>query len=175
MPRITPLLRLPYLKALDYYQSADGSDYALAVNRAINAITASHNGRGEVVLPSRSEAYATPIAATSTVTIRGGGSATEMIRTVAATHASGVGTISATGSVGTRTSLTTNATAGSGTIALPTGHGSSFAAGDLIELKSDAEVWPADASKSARYSSGAGGFRGQCDHRGCPGLGLLDR
>lgn len=148
MPRITPLLRLPYLKALDYYQHADGSDYGLAVNRAIDAITASHNGRGEVVLPNRSEAYATPIAATSTVTIRGGGSATEMIRTVAATHASGVGTISATGSVGTRASLTTNATAGSGTIALPTGNGSLFSAGDLIELKSDAEVWPADAPSS---------------------------
>lgn len=129
--------RLPYLDVLDYYTAADGADYALAVNRAVADLSSVEN-RGEIVLPPRAESYRTVVDLPSNATLRGGGSATEWVQDAA----SATGRIIRTeGTVGAKTALTADALAGAGTIALPTGAGASWAAGDLVEVESTTIVY----------------------------------
>lgn len=120
-----------YVDVRDFVDSADAGNYSLAVNRAMAAVVSDLGGRGDVILPNRAEAYQTTIVPVSNVTLRGGGSATELIQSGA------IDLIKpATGTIGTKTNLTANALAGSTVIALSTGGGASFAAGDLLLLQS---------------------------------------
>ena len=70
---------VPYLHTLDYYDSGDGSDYALAVNRAIAEFSGAGIA-GEVILPNRAEAYSDVIVPVPGIHLRGGGSGSEIIQ-----------------------------------------------------------------------------------------------
>lgn len=144
--------RIPYLQSLDYYQSSDAGDYSPAVNRAIAALS---GVRGEIVLPNRAEVHKTTITPGSNVTIRGGGSATELVH-------SGVLRLIWTGvnntATGAKTALTVDALAGGGTVTLPTGAGAGFTRGDYIALESNAIVYaPSGKAYDIRQVRGVAG------------------
>lgn len=127
--------RVPFVNALDHYTSADASNYSFSVNRAVQTLATAATG-GEVILPNRAEAYATTIAPVSGITLRGGGSGTELVQSAA------VDLIKPTpGAISTRTSLTADAPVGATTVTLPTGAGAGFSAGSYLELRSTAVIY----------------------------------
>ena len=140
---------LHYLKAEDFYLSGDAGDYAPAVNRAVSAAVAADD-RYEIVLPNRAEAYATQMPLSSGMTVRGGGSATEIVQNALTRY------FTAQGTHGTKVALTSNAVAHAITITLPTGYGAQFAYGDLIGVEAPAPVvygiagWPRDIRRVMR-------------------------
>jgi hypothetical protein len=128
--------RLPYLDVRDWRDAtADGTNYALAVNRAVTLGLPAVGGRAELVLPSRAEAYRGAMPIPSNTPVRGNGSATEIIQDQ-------LGYLfRVTGSHGIKASLTVDAFAGANLVVLPTGAGAAFNLGDLLGLDATTVVY----------------------------------